>query len=177
MPFLAVVGVLLSGCSGDSGDDPTTLPSLSATPFATASPVPIPPAAREKTPQGADAFVRFFFKQLNLAFSASDASLLTGLSNDECMACTNYEKAMVAARDNDHYLVGDSFTVSDAAAAPLQELGTRVEVIGSLPERKLVDGRGRPLSTYPARGRFHFTVTVKWNTGGWLVSAIAGEAK
>lgn len=79
---LAVVS--LAGCSGGSGERPSTLPTL-GTPAATAAPtaVPlvVPAAAREHTRVGAAAFVRFFFTELDKAYQAgtpfpSTASLI-----------------------------------------------------------------------------------------------------
>lgn len=169
--LVAVLGLLASGCSGGDAK-PTTLPSLSATPSVTASPATVPTAAKAQTPQGADAFVRFFFKQLNVAFSSSEPSIIGAYSNGECTTCDTYEKAVAAARNDGHFLRGDSFVVSEVAAAPLQSLGTLVEVFGAIPARQLVDGNGKFLQTLTADGDFHFTVAVKRTSDGWLVSGI-----
>jgi hypothetical protein len=116
--------------------------------------------------------VRFFFEQLNIAFSSSDASIIRAFSNSECTTCDNYAKALAAARKNGHFLKGQSFAVSNVAAAPLQPRGTLVEVFGAVPPRTQVDANGRTVSALAADGPFHFTVAVKLTGAGWVVSGI-----
>lgn len=170
MPFLAVLGLLLSGCSGGSDDDPTTLPSLSATPFATASPVPIPPQATANTPQALDAFVRFYFQQLNVAFSISDSSIIRRLSDPACGTCNNYADSLDA--DRRQVIRGNSFSVSEVAAPPIESTGTVVDVYFSQPSRQLVDLSGRVLQELPAKPQQHFQVNVLRTGDGWRVRGI-----
>jgi hypothetical protein len=75
---LALVAALVAGCSGGSGDKPSSLPTLTGPP-PSASPAAVPEAAKAKTALGADAFVRFYFEQLNVAFRTSSPGTLLGL--------------------------------------------------------------------------------------------------
>ena len=79
--LVAVVGVL-AGCESEATPPATTSPSASVTsaspspsassPSPSASPsVDIPAAAREKSDKGAEAFVRYFFDQVNLAWTSA----------------------------------------------------------------------------------------------------------
>ena len=165
------VALLLGGCSDD--DAPTVLPSLTATPSASPATVEIPAEARALTPQGADAFVRFFFAQMNVAFQRSDPSLIRELTNGECETCENYAEALEAARSKGHFLRGDSFVIANVAAAPLRAKGTFVTVTGSVPTTVEVDQAGRVLRNVAAEGSFRFTVAVKTTPRGWAVSGIA----
>ncbi|MGZ6793284.1 MAG: DUF6318 family protein [Mycobacteriales bacterium] len=133
----------------------------------------MPPAALAQTQQGADAFVRYFFQQMNVAFSRSDPNLISSLQNGHCVTCDNYEKALASARDGGRYIRGDSFTVADVAAAPPQGDAAQVEVFGSVPARAQVDGSGRVVEALKAVARFHLIVTVQRGAAGWLVSDIA----
>jgi hypothetical protein len=166
---VAVVGVLISGCSGGADAQPTTLPSLTATP----SPVvaTVPPQATANTSQALDAFVRFYFQQLNVAFSTSDASIIRRFSDPRCVTCNNYARGLDADRDS--VIRGDSFSVADVAAPPVQASTAVVEVLGSVPPRALVRRDGTLIKTLPSGGRFHFGVSVIRVTQGWRVLSIA----
>jgi hypothetical protein len=91
---LDLVASLAAACTGGSGSTPTLLPTVPAVPVA-ASPAPIPPQATAATSQALAAFVRFYFEQLNVAFSSSDASIIRRYSDPACGACNNYAKALV----------------------------------------------------------------------------------
>jgi hypothetical protein len=99
--LVAVVGVL-AGCESEATPPATTSPSASVTsaspspsassPSPTASPsVDIPAAAREKSDKGAEAFVRYFFDQVNLAWTKPQAGLVTALADSGCQFCLKTE--------------------------------------------------------------------------------------
>ena len=82
MPFaaaLAVGAAVLAGCQSNAEPPVGTTPAASVSPSAsssssspTSSPSPsveIPAAAREKSEKGAEAFVRYFFDQVNVAWT------------------------------------------------------------------------------------------------------------
>jgi hypothetical protein len=169
---VAVLALLATTSCSSSGAQPGGLPPLGSTPAVSASPIEAPSAARARTAEGADAFVRFFFARMNVAFSSSDPTIIESLRNAECLTCANYEKALAATRKAQTFMRGRSFAVKDVAAAPLHRFGTLVEVFGNIPSRERVDNAGRVLKSLPAEGRFHLTVAVKWIEGHWLVSGI-----
>ena len=167
----ALIGLaLLTACSGSS--NPRVLPTLTPVPTTTFSPAALPRLAKARSPQGADAFVHFFFEQLNFAFSSSSPETIRALSNSECETCATYEESLTDARSKGRRIEGDSFAVDTVAAAPLQSLGTLVEVTGHVPARRVVNADGKVMQSLPTNGSFHFTVAVKWVSGHWLVSAI-----
>jgi hypothetical protein len=173
---VALVAVLVTGCSGGSGDKPSSLPTLTG-PAPTASPAAVPEAAKAKTALGADAFVRFFFSQLNVAFAIGDGSPIEALSNDECVLCQSYIAAVATEKVAGKHVTSDTFLVSEVAARPIEELGTLVEVYGQLPSRREFDAAGRLIATIPAGGRFHFQVAVKNTSTGWTVSGVRRAAQ
>ncbi len=136
---VAVGLMVVSGCSGGSDPGPSTLPTLSPTPSATVTVAPVPPAATALTPQGADAFVRYFFDQMNIAFRTSNASLIDALSTPACITCNNYERALTAADKAGHFLSGPTFAVTAVAAASPNGKGTTVDVVGKIPARDSID--------------------------------------
>src|SRR5690606_36837355 len=109
---LAVIAaVALAGCSGSSEPDPTPTAAAPTTAVAgptdteaaeTASPTaepgeasgvpPLPDAAKENTPEGAEAFIRYYFDVTNAAYTTPEAGLLPSLSDPECLACKAIEE-------------------------------------------------------------------------------------
>ncbi len=171
LPSLAILGVLLAGCSGSS-DKPQVLPSISVTPPATSSPAAVPSAARVKTPQGAAAFVRFYFDQLNVAFSTSDASIIRAYSQPECGTCKIYEGALDDSHSKGLSIEGTAFAVTDVAAAPVTGATVSVEVFGKVPAKSQIDRTGAVVQRVPARPDFHFSVSLSAGSTGWLVRDI-----
>ena len=99
-----MVGALVltvAGCSGSGSDQPKVLPpvpsatvAVTATPTTTAAPVVVPSAAVPATPQGAAAFVRFFYGELNGAFQDGHDERIRRLSDRLCATCNNYANAV-----------------------------------------------------------------------------------
>jgi hypothetical protein len=168
---IAALGVLLTSCSGGSSK-PQVLPTLTATPSATPAAVEIPAAATPPTAQGADAFVRFFFKQLNHGFEASDPEAIKSLSGAACSSCNNFIATLAASRAKGEFLRGDSFSVAEVAAPPLEGDGTVVDISGEIPPRDRVDANGRVLRHLDAAGPFHLTVEIARAGNGWVVKAM-----
>lgn len=157
---------LISACSGSS--NPRTLPTLTPTPTTSGTEV-LPAAATPNTSQGLDAFVRFYFDQLNAAFATSNAELIRGLSSPECETCENYARSL--GKDGNH-IVGVTFANVEVAAPPLQPSGTIVEVTGLVPPRKVVNASGQVVKSLPSGGTFHFQINVLRTATGWAVRGI-----
>lgn len=108
MALLAVV--LVAGC-GDSGESDgaatstatasvseTTEPPIespSAEPTATSALPPLPAEATENTPEGAEAFIRYYFDVANQAFTTPQSGLIPSLANDDCESCADLEQQVV----------------------------------------------------------------------------------
>jgi hypothetical protein len=163
-----LAGVLVTGCSGGS-DKPGTLPPITPTPSPSASSTPTPtdPAA---TPVSLEAFVRFYFKQLNVAFSTNDAALIRRYSDPICKTCNNYA-ASIAGR-MDEYIRGESFALTEVAVPPLGTGVTNVEVFGTVPARAVVNRSGNVMRLLPTDGQFHFIVSVAREGKTWRVASI-----
>jgi hypothetical protein len=66
--------------------------------------VGIPAAARVKSEKGAEAFVRYFFDQVNLAWTKPQAGLVQSLSDSGCQFCLKTESdAKDLADAREHY--------------------------------------------------------------------------
>ena len=104
---VALVGVLVgagvvAGCDSEAAPPATPSPSVTGTGTGTGgspspsmtSPSPsvsatveVPAAAREQTEKGAEAFVRFFFDEVNQAWTKPASGLVAGQSESGCQFC------------------------------------------------------------------------------------------
>ena len=98
--LLAAAG-LVAGCTSEPEPGPSTSKPLVTTPApssptptpTTSSPSPsatgMPAAAKVKSEAGAIAFVKYFFDQVNLAWTTPEPDLLRSLSNPDCISCAS----------------------------------------------------------------------------------------
>ena len=99
---LVTAAGVLAGCQSEVTPSATTSPSASVTsaspspsasspaPSASSS-VDIPAAARVKSDKGAEAFVRYFFDQVNEAWTQPQAGLVAALADSGCQFCLKTE--------------------------------------------------------------------------------------
>jgi hypothetical protein len=167
----------VTGCSS-SGDEPKSLPSLTAgsTPSATPVPVPVPGPARVHNAFGAAAFVRFYFDQVNGAFRAADPSFLAGLVDASCSSCANFVATAARFRAEGQRLEGTAIRVVSAEAPPEQNGYVAVDVFADAPARRIVRTDGSVVESLQADPRYHVTVFVKRTSRGWAVRAIREQA-
>jgi hypothetical protein len=182
-----LVGALtLAGCTGGDDPDPSTTsgssttsstsPSSSATTTTTTAPtvaVSIPPAAKAHTPEGAEAFVRFFVEQSNVASMEADVTILPGLSDPGCLSCTELQKQVEELRAKGHHYRSSPVTVSDVSAitgAPVGQQFVRLRMVQN--DVDVVDAVGKVVSS-DERASLARTTSVVWTEGRWLVYGIA----
>lgn len=78
----------------------------------------IPPEAIEETPQGATAFARHFFNEVNRAYLMRDPSLVTVISHPDCNSCQNIVEDIARLREADTEVAGERFKLDYAETAP-----------------------------------------------------------
>jgi hypothetical protein len=168
---VAVLALLATTSCSSGNAQPRSLPLLASStpsPYVTAS---VPAHATPNTRLALEAFVRFYFQQLNVAFSTSDGTIIRRYSHPDCGTCANYAAALDETPE--HVIRGDSFSIIDVAAPPLASHGgTLVEVLFNVPARSLVDKSGRLLEALPAEPNRHFTLNVLRTATGWSVRGI-----
>ena len=165
--------LLLAGCGGDAKPGATTSRTLTASPTttapSTASPTTdpnIPLAARAHTPAGAEAFVRYFFDQVNLAWSTADPSLLPALSEPGCKTCDAYTSSVASYRTKNQHYQGEFFTVSSISSLGKGPKGEEVLVVGKQERGAIVDQAGNVVDTSVAQSG-KFVVSLRWDGTGW----------
>lgn len=179
LPTVAVMSMAVAACSGSASEQPTVLPTTSgtitarATPTSSSSPVGVPSEAAPATPQGAAAFVRFFYSEVNKALQDGNAMRIRALSDTRCGTCADYAHTVDAAARIKYFIIGPSFDMTNIEAGRAVKGRTLVSVVGTLPRRQVSD-RG-VVTTLNADGPFQSTVAVERHDQHWLVRAIQLE--
>ena len=184
MPFAAFVvagAVALGGCTGESDPDPSpsagsASATSSASPSVTPSPSPsvtasgpeIPPSAREQTEAGAIAYAKFFFDQVNTAWTEPRAGLIASLSDPECDFCSASESdAGYLVKERQRYQTDPSelLEVEPISGAPegQQYLAIRLEQKNA----RIVDEAGVVVSSDERLVVDRYMALV-WSDGRWL---------
>lgn len=178
--------MFLTGCDGAGKPEakssstsspaprPTSGPTTAASPsVATPTTDPnIPTAARAHTTAGAEAFVKYFFEQLNVAWTVPQAGILSPLCQSSAVACATFEKTAVRLAKEGHRYDGSPVTVAfigttDAARAD------RYDVLANVVQerRSEIDGDGKALVTDRRKKlRFHFVLL--FSGQNWSVSSL-----
>ena len=176
--------VLLGGCDSEepptSGPTPTpssTTSSTSPSPPATPTPTPsetstIPAAARKNTPEGAEAFVRYFVNQSAQAWMEGDADLVESLSDADCESC-----AELAARADQLKQAGQHYAAAPITVTKVRALTgdeSRINVAASIRQRRVdvVDEGGEVVSSDGA-DELRRTFLLYWKGDQWVVGGIA----
>lgn len=184
MPTVVALTLATVGCSGSGSAKPTVLPPVpSATVVVTPTPTPravpvvpvVPSAAVPATPQGAAAFVRFFYGELNGAFQDGHDERIRRLSDGLCATCKNYANAVTAGRKANSRIVGVTFGSLEVAAGEPKNGVTLVTVLGIVPKRQ--ENTDGVLKTLVSEGSFNDTVAVQRHGERWLVRAIRFEKR
>jgi len=195
----AMAGVVLVGCTTNGSSGPTTGssvstsqvtvavtalpttssppssdPSVSATGTAMPLPVDLPVAAREHSAAGAEAFVRFFFAQVNRAWTRPETGLLPPLCLSTSKGCAALEETAADLARKRHRYNGDPGTVLAVVAlgsgAPAE---ISVDVRGRQESRSVVDSQGGVILTEPLKPT-HFQIDLRWLADGWRVVETLG---
>jgi hypothetical protein len=177
---ILAASILLSACSGGAKPDPssstssptttTSAPTASVAPT-TAGPTidpNIPAAARAHTPSGAEAFVRYFYSQLNTAWSKPQAGLISGLSAKTCKTCAALEGTAADLAATGRHYRGEVLAVATIGSISESE----VLVVGVQPIGSVVDSKGAVVKSGTKVQPLKFVVTVEWPAQGWLVQEI-----
>lgn len=190
MPLLAVV--LLVGCSGGSGDPGGSSTSVSSSvssarssPISASSTttssssssaayVPVKPkfpaAAKKHTPEGAEAFVRYYLESVNYAWAKPDPSALEGLGLSTCGSCANLQANAAEIKAEGAHLTGPAMRIDMVYHVGTAINLTNVITVISALKVERVNRVGEVLNvTTPEELRRMFELT--WS-GRWVVQAL-----
>ncbi len=191
--WLAMLGVLAGGVVGctnspagpvsttsatASGVTITPAPPTSAprTTSATASavyPADVPAEARVNSPAGAMAFARYFFAQVNKAYTTPQAGLIRPLADPTCLSCASFaENADVYVQKGQRYST-EPIRVLEVTPAPDAGPadGRLIDVVARQQKATLLDATGRPQDTFSEKEGI-FLVNLRWSEDRWYVRKI-----
>lgn len=188
--------VALSACTGSSDDPapagsssqsstssstpPTTssaAPSTSTTPTTSTPatspagptfPKGVPPAAQQRTPEGAKAFAEHFVGVLNRSWTTPDATLLEPLCAPRYEACGAYLSTAKELASKGQRYDGNPLSVSFIKALAEKSARQPVLLVGYQEKRNVVTKDGKIVLTDP-REPLRIVCTMDWTDRGWQV--------
>ncbi|MBM6404154.1 hypothetical protein JQN72_07840 [Phycicoccus sp. CSK15P-2] len=187
----AVVAVVVAaGCGGSGGSVPSgspvvsssgpggsvsssASPSVSGSPSSTGGAGPeVPAAAREQTPEGAEAFVEFYFEQFNVAWTEPRPGLIEANSTGDCKFCRTTEEHAVWLADNDQRYSSEPITLKSVealAGAPKGQLYLFAEFVQNPVDVVTADGT---VTSSEDRMDVQRNLALKWSGGRWYMFAV-----
>lgn len=179
--------MLLTACGEDTKPDasPSSTATSSSTAVATSTPTEttasptagpktdpnIPAAARARTPAGAEALVRYFHDQLNVAWGKPQAGLLAPLSLPGCKTCSTLEDTAANMVEKNERVRGDTVRIDSVAAAATESNGDQTVVITGAQLKTSVFANGKKVRDIPA-DRLRLLATARWTSDGWRIREI-----
>lgn len=180
----------LGACNGGGDDPPTTTTSSSssssttstATPStttttsagtATIDPAKLPPEAQKHTPEGAAAFVKYYFDQVNEAWTTPDATLLPKLADSGCKSCDGLQSTAQSLADKKRKYEANPVTVTKVTPFDGGPQGQQfVRVFITQHAVNIVDASGSVVDKDKA-GKGARTASVVWRGKSWVLYGIA----
>lgn len=175
--------VVVTGCdaSGDpegtaspsvSSASPSASPSPSPTPSASPSGPEVPAAARKQTPAGAEAFLRYYFDELNRVSMVPDPGVLGSLGTSDCEFCQRNETTIKSLADAGHRYVTEPTRVTAAEAfggAPkdAQYVHLEFDQLGA----KIVDEAGTKVGE-DKKLEAKANAALRWQGGSWKLQGV-----
>jgi hypothetical protein len=135
--------------------------------------VEIPAAARVKSEKGAEAFVRYFFDQVNLAWTTPDPDLIEANSESDCKSCRSLRDTAKELQAKKQRYAAKPVTVRSVKTVGGAPPGQQFVEADLLQHRvDVVDAAGKVVST-DKRATLLRTVALIWEGGRWLVYGVA----
>ena len=180
---ILAASLLLAACGGGAKPDasstrtspststPAPTVSVSSTTAPTIDPN-IPAAARAHTPAGAEAFVKYFHDQLNVAWRQPRAGLLAPLSLPGCKTCTALEENAADLVAKHEHVSGDPVRIDAVNLSdPASNGDQRLIITGAQLRTSVVDSKGQKVRDIP-EAKIRSVAMTRWTASGWRVSEI-----
>lgn len=169
---LAMCGLLatvtLSGC-GQQSPKPKPLPQASGGRSSSSAPQAaptLPPAARENSKAGAEAFTRHFVATLNYAGTTGRFDEFRHLSADSCHECSSFVTNIGAIYRRGGRIEGGEFAITQLRTLPQGHRNSWVSAAFIKTTSQRIYKGGRVSKRVPPE-RNVFNFKVQWQDGGW----------
>jgi hypothetical protein len=161
----------LAACAEEL-ERPPTLPALTATPSVSPSPPATSTALDAPTREGASAFARNWYTQLEAAYASKDPSLLEPLSAIGCEACTAFMESIAQLKRDGGRVEGLSYQLRAAEARPFEGDAAVVDIVYDSPETVSYDSFGAVDLREPAVMFAEESMRLTRSSGAWRVADI-----
>jgi hypothetical protein len=137
----------------------------------------IPTAARAHTPQGAEAFARFYLEQVNEAWMVPDPELIRPYALESCKTCANFVGSAEWLRDHDSRYDVEPTSLGASVVLPESTADeVKVRVIQAQKASRIVSADGTEVNHYPhVSGQSE--VAVAWRSSAWRVQYVKDVPK
>ncbi|WP_157598327.1 DUF6318 family protein [Phycicoccus sp. Root101] len=130
----------------------------------------VPPAASKKTPEGAEAFARFYTETLGDAAATSSTKSLAPLSMMSCKTCQDFIQILDGRASRGEHGERSSFRLGAVQMDPGSPLNAPiVDVLVTDQGSLIVDRNGKVVET-SAPAKLNFRYTLKWSDESWRVA-------
>lgn len=167
-----------SGTTAGSATTPPTSATPTTAPAAPSSPAtttPIPAAARAHTPEGAEAFTRYFIDQVNVAWTTPRTGLISALSLTTCKSCAGLERTAARLKSQQHRFAALPIMVHSVAYEGDTDKGFAVvRIAGSQQTSNVVSKDGRVVSSQSQEPLQVKQVLLQEAPTGWRVETLRG---
>jgi hypothetical protein len=172
---LAAVAAV-SACGGSSGG-PQTAPPVSSSPVAAATPTPT--GIDAPGPEGAAAFAKFFYAEIDRAYQKKDPEIVRALILPSCKTCELYIRTITRLRDKNEQFTGGGFKIN-FAVAPADTGGNsaaRVDVGYDFGAGIFYDAAGKVIQRQPALRNVEEQVALSRVADAWRVVTVRRVVK
>lgn len=168
----AVAGLaLLASCSDNPEPAPLEVSgSPSASPSADAAPE-MPEEARENTPEGAEAFVRYWVEVLNAAGAEGDVKALHKLSLRSCDTCTGIADGIARVYADGGSIEGEGWSIESASVLPGADNTLVIDTQVNVAAQSVVESEGAAPQSFPG-GKDLKIFTTSWSADGWRLARL-----
>jgi hypothetical protein len=161
----------LAACAEEL-ERPPTLPALTEAPSVSPSPQATPTALDAATREGASAFARNWYTQVEAAYASKDPSLLEPLSATGCEACTAFMESIAQLKRDGGRVEGLSYQLRAAEARPFEGDAAVVDIVYDSPETVSYDSFGAVDLREPAVMFAQESMRLTRSSGAWRVAEI-----
>ncbi len=150
-------------------------PTTAATTATSAAAPAIPAAARAHTPEGAEAFTRYFIDQVNVAWTTPKTGLISALSLPTCKSCANLEQTAGRLADQGHRFAALPMTIQSVVYEGDTDKGLAVVRIAGLQKAvDVVSQDGQIVSTQKQEPLQVRQVLLQEAPTGWRIETLRG---
>ena len=172
---VAVAGLLLlAGCSDNPEPaplEPSSSPSTSESPDAAPE---MPDEARENTPEGAEAFVRYWVEVLNHATVSGETQILRDHSSSDCTSCQSILDLIDSTYGDGGAIQSEGWKINQMSVAlgPGNPAPASAALVIISSPQSFTDSESQPVRRTKG-GRQPIDLSLSWSSKtGWRVDAL-----